>query len=226
MNTSRTHTPEIVHPYVRRDITCSQVKPLYDWLDALLDLPAKTLNNWASQISQLRWFDDPIITQSLRQYCAATEEKERYTPWCILINRVLELAPGHLDGISEKNPYPIDDICFVDHSEHEVARPEEHGMRGARCCPDIACMRAEAAKALSDSTNRTKWSDFLSWWEVKLFQNLLEKLENEKVARRNTQATTEDSAPATTSNKSSNVCVCHDCISMTRMLILLTPRLR
>lgn len=194
------HTKDTVHPYVREDIKDSKVKALYEWLDVLLDLPKQTVLRWASQIGQNDWFNDPIIAKSLCEYCEAKQENERYAPWCALLNRILELAPGQLDGVPADDPWPIDDLCFVNHSEKEVGRTTEHGLRGARRLPDIAAMRAAAAKALDDPKGKTAWSDFLFWHELKYHINLTDAL-NKEIAEREAQSSLamipEDSASHT-----------------------------
>lgn len=177
------HTKEEIHPYVRQDLSDSKVKTIDEWVDATLDVPPRRLERWAAQIGEQKWFEDPIIASSLKGYCEAPTEKRRYPHYIALCNRLLELAPGHLEGISEEDPYPIPDVCFADHSAKEVSLIEQHGTKGARRRPDILCTRRSVANTLSKAKGRATWSDILHWAELKFWQYLGEDLENEKESR-------------------------------------------
>ena len=103
---------------------------MYDWVQNSLGRSSAEIEKWSTIISDQKWFEDPVIQESLIEYCCTKYETLRYVPFAALANRILDLARGNLPGVPKENSYPIDDICFVDNSKYEVEKILQHRICG------------------------------------------------------------------------------------------------
>ena len=178
------HTTGDIHPYVAADLlNYHAVVPLYAWIEAVCHVSRAQLIDRMARIKTLKWFEDEVIQAALVDF-ASNKEKGRYTPFAKIANRILELAPGNIPGITKKSPYPIPDPHFIDNSTKPIKRIPEHGSVGAQRKPDVLCLRQSKADEISgDATARVEWTDILHWWEIKYNRLLIDNLREERLSR-------------------------------------------
>ena len=179
------HSKDDIHPFVKQDLKDSKFATINKFYRNIFGLSVETRLLWASVIAEQRWYEDPVIEQALADYCAAKVEKDRYEPFVRFLNRVLELAPGNLPGVPQENPYPLGDVCFVDHHRRYVSKIEEHYPLGANRSPDIVCVLREVAQRINKGgpDGKAEWSDILHWWELKQLDVLTDVLAADRERR-------------------------------------------
>ncbi|THG97230.1 hypothetical protein EW026_g4733 [Hermanssonia centrifuga] len=173
------HTNATVHPYVKQDIACAKSVPYHVWTGAILKLDKNKLKKWVSHIKRREWRNDPIIQEALIQFCGASKETSRYEPYEQIINRILELAKDQLSGLDS---YPIEDIKITRNDPKYIERIPEQGVLGALRKPDLLFVRGAAVERVLSSTNaRFRWSDILTFAELKAESGLLPVLNGWRV---------------------------------------------
>ena len=143
------------------------------WIDAVLAIPPRTLFTWISIIKEKKWFEDPTINRALREFCAASEETERYEPFCNMANRVLHLAQHPEEGLPDvPGTYPISDIGFFRNDPLQMIVQKEENIHAAQRSPDVLCIRSRESDALVKGDDAQKapglgWSSVLFFCEFK-----------------------------------------------------------
>lgn len=186
-----TRTRDAVNPYIRQDLRDAKAVSIRTWCKAVFGFPEERLDSWIRSIREKDWFNDPVISQALSDFCKATTEDQRYAAFIAFADHVVKLARGALPGLDDK--YPIDDLVFVDHHAKEVAVIEEHGARGAKRKPDVVGVRRKhAAILLKGGTIR--WIDILlpSEFKFDIKRKLAEKLDAERKRRAESALSTVD----------------------------------
>ncbi|PSR82194.1 hypothetical protein PHLCEN_2v6117 [Hermanssonia centrifuga] len=140
--------------------------PLETWIEAVLGVSPRLLNQWITCIRKLNWFRDRIIGCALTDYArpTVTEESDIYKPFARITNRILELAKGTLPGVGDI--YPIEDIKVVVNGPTSVERILVHGALGVSRQPDLLFVRGAQKDLSSDIGSR--WVDVLAFLEFKL----------------------------------------------------------
>ncbi|PSR75732.1 hypothetical protein PHLCEN_2v8916 [Hermanssonia centrifuga] len=129
-------------------------------------VPPDRLNEWATLIKKLGWFQDRTIERALTDYARPAQESGIYKPFARIANQILELAKGVLPGVGVS--YPIADIEVVVNDPISIERIPEHGELGAFRKPDLLFVRG-SQKDLSGGTGaRVRWVDILAFLEFKL----------------------------------------------------------
>lgn len=176
------HTKEALHPFLLSDLKEGLIVSLYDWIEMYYGRTRIEIDAWATLISELKWFEDPIIQQALINFCTTKAETKRYKPFVAISNRILELAPGVLPGVPAKGCYPVDDICFATTASNDVLPIPEHGLLAARRRPDIGAMRRAQVPNFK-AGERMGWTHFLSYTEVKAQKDLRRPLDVMRASR-------------------------------------------
>ncbi|PSR72849.1 hypothetical protein PHLCEN_2v11286 [Hermanssonia centrifuga] len=165
------HTNATVHPYVKQDIACAKSVPYHVWTDAILKLDKRKLKKWVSYIKRREWRNDPVIQEALIQFCGASKETLRYKPYEQIINRILEIAKEQFSGL---DPYPIEDIKITRNDPKYIERIPEQGVLGALRKPDLLFVRGvDVDRVLSSKNARFRWSDILTFAELKAESGLI-----------------------------------------------------
>lgn len=162
------HTHASVHPYVKEDIATAAQVPLCLWLETLLGLSPAGFDQRRNVIRKLDWYHDNEIQTSLRDFCAAARESERYLPLATVVNKILHLSgeSPEIDAV-----FPFDDLKVMRCDPNIIDRLPAHGKLGAQRKPDLVWVRASGVGPDADSpvlTTHIGWSDILTFFELKI----------------------------------------------------------
>ncbi len=153
---------------------------LETWIEAVLGLSPRRLNQWTTRIKNLDWFQDRVIRRALTDYArpTVTEKSDIYKPFARITNRILELAKGTLPGVGDI--YPIEDVKVVVNGSTQVECIPEHGRLGVSRQPDLLFVRGAQNNLSSDIESPARWVDVLAFLEFRLINKglLIQTLNN------------------------------------------------
>lgn len=100
------HTREIIYPLLRFDLShYSRSVTVDHWVSSILNVPPETIADWSKCLGFKELLHDSTsIMENLRDYCYASLEPHRYTPWSTVVNKIVSLAPGRIEGLPD---YPL-----------------------------------------------------------------------------------------------------------------------
>ena len=176
MNPDR--TLDSVRAYVIQDLADAAPTTIEDWLDLYLGVAPSTYRRWRAEIAEAHWFEDKSIRDALDEYSACTGEEDRYDPFITLLSRIIEMG-RELIYPAEGTGFPINDLQLVDHSSKYIHRTVEHGNMAAERKPDVILKR----KSSQMERGRAKWTDILTWFELKCNGALTELLTSARADR-------------------------------------------
>ena len=127
-----------------------------------------------------------VIEEALYDYCIVNTDIQgvRLGSFVKIMNRCLELAPGTLPGIPQEKPYPIADICFADISVRHVECTSDRGPLTPTRLPGVALLQRADAERLTREGGKIKWTDIISFCEVRESRSLSTHLEKEQISQK------------------------------------------
>lgn len=173
------HTLDSVRGYVIQDLEDAVPTTIEKWVDLFLGMDLATSERWTAKIVNQRWFFDDTIQTALVGYCTAKAEKDCYRPFIELVTSILEKARTTLGLAGSWNSYPVSDVHLVNNATRPTKTIPEHGKRGAERGPDIVLVRKGS---ISEGEN-IRWTDVLTWFEVKVENLLVNNLSKALVKR-------------------------------------------
>ena len=206
------HTLISVRPYVIRDLAEAHHTSVETWLGTHLGIGVDTFRKWSDIVATKRFFHDKKVQDALFDYCSAQSEEERYKPFVDLCTRISTMARGALPlAGKDANTYPLNDLVFVDYHKRNMQTIPEHEGVAAERRPDIIVLRETADPKVTKQ--RAKWTDLLTWCEMKFINNIATKLVAARKARDFTYvveeqkaSSTGDGVPSETATKVSRFC--------------------
>ena len=176
------HTLMSVRPYVIRDLAEARHTPVEEWLATHLGISSDEFHQWSGLIAQARVFHDREVQDALSKYCTAESESERYKPFVDLCTRVTTMARDVLPlAGKDGKAYPLNDLVFVDDHKRNIQTIPEHEGVAAERRPDIILVRGTADPAATKK--RAKWTDLLTWCEMKFIMKIADKLDTSRKTR-------------------------------------------
>ena len=200
------HTLMSVRPYVIRDLAEAHHTSVEMWLDTHLGISADQFHQWSDTIAKERFFYDKEVQDALFKYCSANSEAERYKPFIDLCTRIVTMARGVLPlAGKDGNTYPLDDLVFVNNHKRNIQTIPEHEGVAAERRPDIIVVRKTADPTVTKQ--RAKWSDLLTWCEMKVIAKIAPKLDLAREERgfSSTETKSGTSVDASTSDRATTV---------------------
>ncbi len=161
---TRDHKTDSIHPFVEQDLESLREVSVETWIEAVLGVSPSRLDEWATLIKKLDWFQDHVIERALTDYARPGEESEIYKPFARITNQILQLARSTFPGACDS--YPIDDIKVVVNDRTTIERIPEHGELGAFRKPDLLFVRG--SQKTRGKGARVRWVDILAFLEFKL----------------------------------------------------------
>ena len=115
---------------------------------------------------------------ALVAYSTNVDERKRIAAFIDLLTRIIDMGCGsfHLDSDSD---FPVNDLHLLDHSTRYVCPTPEHGNAAAQRKPSVILMRKSAR--LEDE--RARWTDILTWFEIKVTTCIGPLLQSEQLDR-------------------------------------------